>query len=508
MIKMEWNTFFWILGAFVLVLFNAFFVAAEFALVRVRATRIEGLARRGHRRAFMVRGILHQLDAYLSAIQFGITVCSLGLGWIGEPAFARLIEGAFGLAGFWSKVTSYTLSFAAAFLLITFLQIVIGELSPRFIAINNPLKTALLVAAPIRAFAMMVYPLLFVLHKSSLLVLRLLRVKPATEAEMSHSAEEIRMILASSQRSGVISLRHLAFMENVFEFTDKIASQIMIPREKIAYLDVARPWAENLRTIMANRFTRYPICDKDLDHPIGIAHIKDLTVFLPSPEKGPDLKRIRRGVVVASQDTSLEALLTEFQQRHLQLALLANPRGHVVGLVTLENVLEELVGEIRDEFYREKETRIGAVLRPQAVVLDLPDTDRDSTIAALVRRLGAISPEIQVESASLSVIQRENSMPTGIGSGIAIPHARIETIKNLALAFGRSKAGVDFKSPDQKPAHLIFLILCPIHDEGAQVRTLAQIARLTSKAEMRQALLEAATPEQVCDLIRQAEAGM
>jgi CBS domain containing-hemolysin-like protein len=451
---------------------------------------------------------LRHLDAYLSAIQFGITVCSLGLGWVGEPAFARLLQTVFGFMGFWSEVTAYTLSFIAAFLLIMFLQIVIGELSPRFIAINTPLKTALIVGAPIRVFAFLVYPLLQILHKSSLLVLRVLRVKPATEAEMSHSAEEIRMILASSQRSGVISLRHLAFMENVFEFTDKIASQIMVPREKIAYLDAARPWAENLRTILAGRFTRYPVCNKDLDHPIGIAHIKDLTAYLSSPEKGPDLKRIRRDVVVASQDTSLEALLTEFQQRHLQLALLANPRGHVTGLLTLENVLEELVGEIRDEFYREKETRIGAVLRPQAVALDLAEADRAGAITTLVKRLGAMNPEIQVENAIASVIQRETSMPTGIGSGIAIPHARIESIKNVALAFGRSKAGVDFKSPDQTPAHLIFLILCPIHDEGAQVRTLAQIARVMTKAETRQALLEAATPEQICDLIRQAEAAM
>jgi len=505
---MEWNTLLRVLIAFILILLNAFFVAAEFSLIRVRATRIEDLARRGHRRAALVRDMLRQLEAYMAGIQFGITVCNIGLGWVGEPVFALILQKAFGFAGVWSKATSYTLSFFVAFLLLTFFQIVIGELTPRYIAIGRPARTALLMAAPIRFFFILAYPMLRIMHQSALLVLRLLRAKPATEAEMAHSAEEIRMILASSQRSGVISLRHLAFMENVFEFTDKIASQIMAPREKIAYLDVAKPWAENLRTIMANRFTRYPVCDKDLDHSLGIAHIKDLTVYLSSPEKGPDLRRVRRGVVVASQDTSLEALLTEFQQRHLQLALLTSAGGRVTGLVTLENVLEELVGEIRDEFYREKETRIATVLRPQAVALDLAVVDRAGAITTLVKRLGAMSPEIQIENAIASVIQRENSMPTGIGSGIAIPHARIENLKNVALAFGRSKAGVDFKAPDQTPAQLIFLILCPIHDEGAQVRTLAQIARVMSKAETRQALLDAATPEQVCDLIRQAEAAL
>lgn len=505
---MDWSTAFWILVAVVLVLFNGFFVAAEFALVRVRATRIEELARKGHLRAAIVRGILRQLDAYLSAIQFGITVCSLGLGWVGEPAFARLLERVFGFVGIWSTATAYTLSFAAAFSLITFMQIIIGELSPRFIAINKPLGTALLVAGPIRVFATMVYPILKVLHASSLLVVRLLRVKPATEAEATHSEEEIRMILAASQRSGVISMRHLAFMENVFEFTDKVASQIMVPRQDIVYLDVKKPWAENLRTIMATRFTRYPLCDGSLDRPIGIVHIKDVSVFFASPEKGPDLYRIRRGVVIADKNIPLEKLLTEFQQRHLQLALLTDAGGHVVGLVTLENVLEELVGEIRDEFYREKQMRIGTFLQPQAVVLDLVEQNWEGVINALVTRLCALYPEIPAETAVTGVIQREKSMPTGIGSGIAIPHARIEGIKRVYLAFGRSQAGVDFRSPDRSPAHLIFLILCPIHDEGAQVRALAQIARLTSKEEMRQALLMAKTPDEVCARIKAAEAAM
>jgi CBS domain containing-hemolysin-like protein/mannitol/fructose-specific phosphotransferase system IIA component len=474
--------------------------------VRVRATRVEELARRGHVRAAIVRGLVRQLDAYLSAIQFGITVCSLGLGWVGEPAFAKLLEGVFGLVGFWSTVSAYTLSFVAAFLLITFLQIVIGELSPRFIAINNPLKTALVVAAPIRFFSFLVYPLLKVLHKSSLLVVRLLRVKRASEAEMAHSEEELRMILSASQKSGVISLRHLAFMENVFEFTDKIASQIMVPREKIAFLDVNKPWAENLRTIVATRFTRYPICEGTLDRPLGIAHVKELTGFLGYPDRGPNLKQVRRGVVVAPPDTPLESLLAQFQQRHLQLALLTDHKGRVAGLVTLEDVLEELVGEIRDEFYREKETRIGALLRREAVVLELPDQDRAGAINTLVRRLAAFHPEVKPESAIASVIQREDSMPTGIGNNVAIPHARIENLKGVALALGRSSAGIDFRSPDQSPARLIFLILSPIHDEGAQVRTLAQIARIVSKAETRQALLESQTVEEVCERIRQTEA--
>ncbi len=503
---MNWDIFLRILLAFVLVLFNGFFVAAEFALVRVRATRIEELARRGHMRASIVRNLLRELDAYLSAMQFGITVCSIGLGWIGEPAFGRLLERAFGFHGFWSEATAYTLSFISAFCLVTFLQIVLGELVPRFIAINNTLPTVLWVAAPIKVFATIAYPILKVLHGSSLIVLRLLRVKPPSAAEITHSEEEIRMILAASQRSGVISLRHLAFMENVFEFTDKIARQIMVPRKDIAFLDAAKPWADNLRTIMATRFTRYPICNGKLDQPLGIAHIKDLTVFLGSPQKGPDLVKVRRGIVVTAQDTPLETLLSQFQQRHLQLALLTNPDGHVVGLVTLEDVLEELVGEIRDEFYREKEVRLAPILQTQAVALDLPSHDRNEAIRALVGRLGTLQPEINVESAAAAVIHRENSMPTGIGSAIAIPHARIKGIKSVALAFGRSKDGVDFRSPDQAPAQLVFLILSPIHDEGAQVRTLAQIARLTSKADVRQALLDAQTPEHVRHCIREAEA--
>jgi mannitol/fructose-specific phosphotransferase system IIA component (Ntr-type) len=282
----------------------------------------------------------------------------------------------------------------------------------------------------------------------------------------------------------------------------------MAPREKIVFLDINKPWAQNLQKIMSTRFTRYPLCDGTLEHSVGIVHIKDLAAFLGSPQKGPDLGKVRRSVVIVGEDMPLDALLAEFQQRHLQLALLANPKGRVTGMVTLEDVLEELVGEIRDEFYREKETRIGAMLRPQTVVLDLTETTREAAIGALVRRLAALHPEIQPDSAAAGVIQRETSMPTGIGSGIAIPHARIEGIKGVALAFGRSASGIDFRAPDGAAARLIFLILAPIHDEGAQIRTLAQIARVTTKSEVRQVLLEAGTAEEVCQRIRDAEAAL
>ena len=360
-----------------LILANAFFVAAEFALVKVRGARIEDLARRGSPLARVALKVINNLDASLAAAQLGVTLASLGLGWIGEPAVAQVLEPLLNFIGIWSLAAVHGFSFAVAFALITALHIIVGEQMPKFLGIRNPQEVALWTSLPFLLFSWCFYPALWALNACANSLLRLLGVRDVSAQDLAHSEEELRVILSESQRHGALSAGKVNLLENVLDMAGRTTMEIMVPRPDLDYLSLSKNWKENLETIYRTGHTRYPLCETDIDHVVGMVHIKD--IFLQRIEiKSPaDLLKIKREILFVPESRPVEALQQDFQQRRLHMAIVVDEYGSTTGLVTLEDVLEELVGEIQDEFDAEppklKHTVEGAVVDGQMPLAEVTD---------------------------------------------------------------------------------------------------------------------------------------
>ena len=360
-----------ILLAFFLVFLNGFFVATEFALVKVRATRLAELAKKGNRSAALAETLVERLDAYLSATQLGITLASLGLGWVGEPAFAHLFEPFFHGLPFLKEAVAHTASLTTAFVLITFLHIVFGELAPKSLAIQRAEATTLAVARPIMAFHWLFYPFIWSLNGLANLTLRLLRLGPASEHDTTHSEEEIQMLLAHSHAGGRIPVMRQRLLQNVFTFGRRTARQMMIPRTDVIVLSIDQPFAQFVEQVRKSGHTRYPVCEGDLDKVLGILHIKDLPETDPGRE---GLIAVLRPPLFVPESMGAERLLLNFQEQRQHLAIVVDEYGGASGILTLEDVLEELVGEVQDEFDEEApqllKVRQGGYLVSAGMLLD------------------------------------------------------------------------------------------------------------------------------------------
>ena len=337
-----------------LVFLNGFFVAAEFALVKIRNSQLDTLAAEGNKRAAIGQLVTKNLDAYLSACQLGITLASLGLGWVGEPFLAQMLQPAFAMVNIHSPAIITPISFTIAFSLITFLHIVIGEQAPKILAIRKPVPTTLWVSAPLRFFYLIFKPAIWFLNASSNWVLKnIMRLEPATEHELSHSEEELRLILDESERADEVSTLGRDILVNALDMRRRVVRDIMTPRGEVVSLDLEESFEENIRKAFESLHTRFPLCRGHLDNTIGLIHIKELMPMMRDPN--PDLMRIRRDVISVPEMLQLEKLLNLFLTKHAHLAVVVDEYGGTVGIVTLENVLEELVGNIQDEFDTEKE---------------------------------------------------------------------------------------------------------------------------------------------------------
>lgn len=339
--------------AFLFVFANGFFVAAEFAIVKVRPTQLAELAAAGGKRARMARRLTKHLDAYLSATQLGITLASLALGWIGKPAFARLIEPLFVSSGTAAPTIAHSIAATCAFVIISILHIVLGELAPKSLAIQKPVHTSLWIAYPLRAFYAIMFPAIWLLNHTANGVLRLFGIQPATDTDMAHSQEELRLILASSEKAGMLSEENREIIEGVFQFSKRTARQIMVPRTDVVFLSTLKSIAENLEIIRTTRHTRYPLCEGTLDRTVGLIHVKDL--FL-AQLKGPGrtLMDLKRDVLFVPENSTVEALLSQFIEHKTHMAVVLDEYGGSSGIVSLENITEELFGQIQDEFDRER----------------------------------------------------------------------------------------------------------------------------------------------------------
>lgn len=344
-----------LLAVVVLVLLNGFFVATEFALVKVRHTQLDPLAARGNRRAKTARHVISHLDAYLSAAQLGITLASLGLGWIGEPIFEDLLQPVFRAFDVQSETMQKSIAFVVGFSSITFLHIVAGEQAPKSFGIRRPLATALWVAYPMRVFHFTAFPFIWLLNESSLGLLRVLGLQPAAEAEGASSEEELRMLVASSQQHLGASRFSRDIVQNALDLRHRIARDVMRPRHEIVVLDTEASIAACLEVADTMRYSRFPMCEGgDVDHARGVIHIKDLYAMRTKARTGADLLPAARKLIYVPETARLEKLLERFLDRKLHMAIVVDEYGGTVGLLTLENILEELVGQIQDEFDQEK----------------------------------------------------------------------------------------------------------------------------------------------------------
>ncbi|WP_134699415.1 hemolysin family protein [Ammoniphilus sp. YIM 78166] len=334
-----------------LVLANGFFVAAEFAMVKVRNTRLESLILEGNRKAKFAQLLTKNLDAYLSACQLGITLSSLGLGWVGEPAIAKMIEPFLRDLGF-SNNLIHTTAFAIAFSIITFLHIVLGELAPKSLAIQKSEGVTMWTAMPLIAFHKMMYPFIWFLNGTANRLLRLVGIQPAGEHEAAHTEEEIRILMEESHKSGYIDKTELALMDNIFDFAERNSREIMIPRTDMICLYAQSTFEENLEIALREQMTRYPVCNPDKDNIIGFIHIKDLFAALSKGDR--DLNKLIRPVISTPESTPISSLLKIMQKKGAQLAIVIDEYGGTAGLLTIEDIIEEIVGEIRDEFDEER----------------------------------------------------------------------------------------------------------------------------------------------------------
>jgi CBS domain containing-hemolysin-like protein len=328
-----------------IVLANGFFVAAEFAFVKIRPTRLQQLVKQGSRRARLLTTITSQLPAYLSASQLGITVSSLSLGWLGEPAFAKLLRPLLEKIGVGSERTVHTLAVAISLTVITFMHTVIGELAPKAMALQLTEPIAMWAAVPFRVFYILAFPLIWTLKGAAFLVLRLLRLPPASEAEMLHSPEELRMVVQHVHLDP--GARRL--IDRVFDYTHRVARHVMTLRRDVVTLEAGRPFDDNLRIAVANQYTRYPLCEPVTDRVVGYVHLKDIVAALASGQRPQRMRELVREPIYASEDTRLEWLRREFQRRRVHIAIILGPGHSFTGIVTLEDLVEEVLGEIQDE---------------------------------------------------------------------------------------------------------------------------------------------------------------
>ena len=332
-----------------LVFANAFFVVSEFSIVKIRRTKLEELAHSGSRRAKIALKINDHLNTYLSAIQLGITIASLGLGWIGEPAVSKLLEKV--VAGFCADnpVLLHSVSFGIAFSFITLLHVVLGELVPKSLAIQATERYVLAVAPALYTFNRIFSPFIWVFDHLSIWILHLMGTKQATETEETHSEEEIKIIIDASQKGGIIDETEGEIIQNAIDFSEICAHEIMIPRQDIKCLYLHYTPEETLNFVKTHHHTRFPLCNKDRDHIVGMIHIRDILEHTGETQNKDFLNKICRKILFVPENKSISEILNEMMLQRTHLAIVVDEYGGTAGMLSMEDILEELVGDIRDE---------------------------------------------------------------------------------------------------------------------------------------------------------------
>lgn len=331
------------------VLLNGFFVAAEFAIVKVRESQLHEAVGEGSQNARFAQGLTKHLDSYLSATQLGITLSSIALGMLGEPYIAHMLQPLLFQMGIASEQWVHGIALGVSYAIITFLHVVLGELMPKSLAIRKALSTTLLIARPLHLFYILLKPAIFVLNGTANWLLRVVfRVDPVGEGERVHSEEELKHIVSESETADEVTETEKRIVLNALALNDRYVRDVMTPRKDVIWLDVDEPFEKNLKIALDSKHTRFPLVEGHLDHSIGLIHVKDLLRLVN--EDRADLRSIKRDILTVPEMMPGDRLLKLFLDKHAHLALAVDEFGGAVGIVTLDNVVEELVGDIQDEF--------------------------------------------------------------------------------------------------------------------------------------------------------------
>jgi CBS domain containing-hemolysin-like protein len=491
-----------ILVAILLLLLNAFFVLAEFSAVKMRESRVQELIEQGEKRAETVKQIQDHLDNYLSVCQVGITFASIGLGFVGEPAVARLIQPLFERLGDVSDEAAHTVAVTIAYIFVSFMHILVGELVPKSISIRATDSSALRTARPLRFFHAIFYIPLVLLNGSANAILRWIGLAPKAHGDL-HSEEELRIILNKSQNVGLIPFRRLLLMENVFDLGELRVKDAMRPRALVKGLWAGSPWEENFRLIRESRLSRLPLMKEGMDKPLGIIHIKDL-LYAGVDMSEIDLESIVRPYHKTFEDIPLENLLAELQRRRLHLAIVVDRNDRWTGLITMEDIIEEIVGTVEDEFETEPPTFLADALTLGRVVLGVEAPSIEEAIRRALQRIPPNELPFPAENVLRMVKDRAKTAVSFLGEGLCVSHARAEGLDRSVLIFARSEEGVVIKGAPEK-ARLLFVLLTPAHQPRVQARLLSRIGGLLESEYVEQRLRQAEHPQGVLEAIRAGE---
>lgn len=419
-----WITVGRLLAVIVLVLANGFFVAAEFSLVGIRRSRVQQLVAEGHPLAPAVQRASQRLDAYLAATQLGITMASIALGWIGEPALARLIEPVFHtFSERWAPIGAHSLAVAIAFALITALHIVLGELAPKSLALQRTEGTALATARPLELFLTVFRPAIFSLNGLGNLLLRLFGLRPAGGEQLVHSPEELKLLVGISAQAGLLDPEQQEMIERVFEFSQLTAHQVMVPRTEIAALPVDAGLSELFDVVEQTRHSRLPIYEETIDNIVGVLHVKDLLLWLENhPREQFNVRQLMRPAFSVPDTLHADDVFAAMRARRVSIAIVVDEFGGTAGLITMEDLMERVFGEVQDELERQQPADIVRLPNGQALVngllliddfndafgADIHDPDYDTIGGYVFGRLGRrprIGDEVAVDGYRLRVVE-------------------------------------------------------------------------------------------------------
>lgn len=498
--------FAWTLGLTLLAM-NFFFVLAEFALVRVRGSRVEELLAAGDRRAGIIQRIQANIDEYLSVVQVGITGATLGIGIIIEGGIAEPIEHLLAVL-FGDTALVKAIGHGLGFLIATYLVIVVSELLPKSLAFRYAERCALFTARPMLWCHHALYPLLWLLTNSAQALLRLMGLRKDT-TETPHSEDELRILLDQSQEHGLMSFRRLLFMENIFEFGELTVKDAMRHRSQVRCLHADLHWKDTLEFLGTWPFSRFPLIDQDPEKPIGFIHVKDLfyqRYFYRAQQGDPlDLRQLARPLMVVPEAGNLESVLSEMQRRRLQMAVVHDLSGRWTGVITLEDILEEVVGTIGDEFESEPPVTLIDHLTNGRVVLDIDATNLAEALRTAFAHVPAEELPLERDVIVKAVMERERLAGTYLGKGIALPHARLPGISKAALIIIRSLHGIPVEGSNER-ARLLFVLLTPAGQPRVHQRLQARIAGMLENSEyVEDHLLAASTAAEVVEVVRTGE---
>jgi CBS domain containing-hemolysin-like protein/mannitol/fructose-specific phosphotransferase system IIA component (Ntr-type) len=492
--------------ALLLLLLNAFFVLAEFAAVKARPTQIEALAAAGNRRARVMERIQAHIDEYLSVCQVGITCASIGLGFVGEPTFAALllpVVRAVGITGIATRLTAHGIAIAIAYLVVSFLHIVLGELVPKSVAIRRTEGAALFTAYPLVIFRYIFIAPIWLLNGTVNVILRLFRMPPGVSGG-AHSEEEIRIILDESQSSGMISFRRLLHIENVLDLGELTVRNAMRSRRQVRCLSLTATPAENDNVMAQYKYSRYPVLGDDPERPLGYVHVKDLFLASRAGKPVDDLRPFLKPCLQFKEQDRLEQRLSEMQRRAAHMALVFFEDGKWSGIITLEDVIEEVIGTVEEEYPTEPRVRLSDLLTPEHTLLDVRgDSILSATRDALSRVRSADLP-VSREAILISVAERERLGSSYVGKHLAIPHARLSRLASPMVMVARMKTPMPAPVPGETIA-ILFILLTPADTPRIHQILLSQIAGIFESDFLEGRLEDAKTAADLHNAIVTAE---